>query len=56
MSVFRPEAKNQAGAVGLSLHGRVKEFFQDKQHRKDFEVWFKKTYGRPYVWKTEGGA
>lgn len=56
MSAFRPEAKNQAAAVGHSLCGRVKAFFQDKEHRRDFEAWYKKTYGKPYVWKTEGGV
>lgn len=29
----------------------VKAYFQDEQHRKDFEEWHRKTYGTDYIWK-----
>lgn len=51
MSAFRPEASGQAASLGLSLLRRVESYFQDKQHRREFETWFLKKYGKPYVWK-----
>lgn len=27
------------------------EFFRDEQHRKEFEDWYLKKYGKPYVWE-----
>lgn len=29
----------------------VKAYFQDEQHRRDFEKWHKETYGTDYIWK-----
>lgn len=51
MSVIDPAVKAQTASVGLSLFRKAEEYFQDRQHRKDFETWYKKTYGKPYVWK-----
>lgn len=51
MSPFRSEASGQAASLGLSLFRRVESYFQDKQHRREFEAWFQKKYGKPYVWK-----
>lgn len=31
----------------------VRNYFQDEQHRKDFEAWYEKKYGTKYVW-TQG--
>lgn len=30
----------------------VKAYFQDPEHRKEFEEWYKKTYGTDYVWRS----
>jgi len=35
----------------MTVAGKVREFFKDKQHRKDFELWYERKYGRPYQWK-----
>ena len=52
MSTLDQAARGQAASVGLSLFHRVEEYFHDRQHRKEFEVWYKQTYGKSYVWKT----
>lgn len=50
MSAFLPEVEGQEKAFA-SLHARsVYEFFRGKQHRKEFEEWYLKKYGKPYVW------
>lgn len=50
MSAFVPEVEGQEKAFA-SLHARsVREFFLDKQHSKEFEEWYLKKYGKPYVW------
>lgn len=52
MSAFVPEVEGQEKAFA-SLHARsVYEFFRDKQHRKEFEEWYLKEYGKPYVWES----
>lgn len=28
---------------------KVKEYFKDEQHRKDFEEWYRKKYGKEYI-------
>ena len=50
-SVFEPAVRTQAVSLSATLYRTVKEFFQDEQHRKDFEVWYEATYGEPYQWK-----
>jgi hypothetical protein len=30
----------------------VFNYMQDKEHQKEFEKWYLKEYGEPYVWKT----
>ena len=57
MSVFVPEKQAQARAASLLLAQRVREYFKNPDHRKAFEVWYLKRYGKPYVWvpaKKEG--
>lgn len=31
----------------------VIKYFDDAEHRRDFEIWYEKTYGKKYVWKTK---
>lgn len=51
MSVFVPEKQAQAKALSLLLARRVREYFGDEQHRKEFEAWYKKKTGKKYEWK-----
>ena len=34
----------------LTAH-TVTEYFKDPEHRKEFEEWYLKEYGEPYLWK-----
>lgn len=49
MSAFVPEAEGQAKAFASLLARSVREFFRDEQHRKEFEDWYMKKNGKPYV-------
>jgi hypothetical protein len=51
MSVFVPEVQAQAKAASLLLAQRVREYFTDETHRREFEEWYKKKYGKEYTWK-----
>ena len=37
--------------LAACLLREVKEYFQDLDHRKQFEEWYLKKYGEPYDWK-----
>lgn len=50
MSVFTPDKQAQARSLSLLLAQRVREYFKNEQHRKEFEVWYIKKYGKPYQW------
>lgn len=52
MSAFVPEVDGQAKAFASLLARSVREFFRDEQHRKEFEEWYLKKYGKPYVWES----
>lgn len=39
MSAFVPEKQAQAKAASLLLAQRVRDYFKDEEHRRDFEVW-----------------
>ena len=51
MNSFALEVKGQAKAFASLLARSVREFFRDEQHRKEFEEWYLKKYGKPYVWE-----
>jgi hypothetical protein len=34
-----------------SLVKRVEAYFQDEEHRRRFEEWYKKKYGKDYEWR-----
>lgn len=51
MSVFVPEVQAQARAASLLLVQRVREYFTDEGHRKEFEDWYEQKYGKKYTWK-----
>lgn len=34
------------------LADKVKEYFKDDSHKAAFEEWYRKKYGKEYIWKT----
>lgn len=52
MNAFVPEVEGQAKAFASLLARSVREYFRNEQHRKEFEDWHMKKYGRPYVWES----
>jgi len=38
-------------SLGRILARTVSQYFEDKEHRREFEAWYEKTYGKKYVWK-----
>ena len=53
MSCFVPEKQAQLKALGMTLAEKVREYFNDEQHRKEFAVWYKQKYGNDYQWTKE---
>lgn len=51
MSVFVPEVQAQARAASLLLAQRVREYFTDEGHRKEFEDWCRQRTGKEYTRK-----
>ena len=51
MSQFVPGKQAQARAASLLLAQRVRNYFKDEDHRKEFEVWYEKKTGQKYEWK-----
>ena len=51
MSAFVPEVEGQAKAFASLLARSVRKFFREEQHRKEFEDWYMKKHGKPYVWE-----
>lgn len=33
------------------LAKRVEKYFQDEEHRRQFEEWYRKKYGKEYEWR-----
>lgn len=33
------------------LMKKVEAYFQDEEHRRQFEEWYKKKYGKDYEWR-----
>lgn len=51
MSVLVPEKQAQARALSLLLAQKVRTYFKDEQHRREFEDWYEQRYGKKYKWK-----
>lgn len=51
MSVFVPEVQAQARAASLLLAQRVREYFTDEGHRKEFEDWYRQRTCKEYTWR-----
>lgn len=41
----------ELSALTNLLTSRVKEYFNSPDHRKEFEEWYYRKYGKEYVWK-----
>ena len=50
--IIGSKVEGQAKAFASLLARSVREFFRDEQHRKEFEEWYLKKYGKPYVWES----
>jgi NAD-dependent DNA ligase len=37
--------------VGSVLREKVQEYFQDEEHRRKFEKWYKEKYHKDYEWR-----
>lgn len=37
--------------LGHTLSHIVSKYLQDSEHRREFETWYEKTYGKKYIWK-----
>lgn len=45
MSVFVPEKQAQARAASLLVAQKVRDYFKDADHRREFEQWYLEKYG-----------
>lgn len=41
---------NELSTLTNLLTARVKEYFKSSDHRKEFEEWYYRKYGKEYVW------
>jgi len=48
---YSPDYSDKELTVCSILVKKVKEYFQDEAHCKDFEKWYRNKYGKDYVWK-----
>lgn len=51
MNAFIPEKQTQAKAASLIVAQRVRNYFKDPQHRREFEIWYEHRYGKKYKWE-----
>ena len=51
MSAVVESRIGQEMSLAECLYHKVQEYYQDPQHRREFDRWYKKTYGKAYVWK-----
>lgn len=40
--------------LATELAHKVRVYFTDPEHRKEFEKWYEERYGKKYVWKRYG--
>lgn len=45
------ELRGQSEALGMTLSDLVRAYFDDENHRREFEAWYLEQYGKPYEWK-----
>lgn len=42
-------------SLGRLLARKVSRYLQSAEHRREFEAWYEKTYGKKYTWKKGSG-
>ncbi len=42
-------------SLGRLLARTVSRYLQSAEHRREFEAWYEKTYGKKYTWKKGSG-
>ena len=50
-SAFVPEKQGQLITLGSALADIVREYYQNPEHRRQFEKWYLEKYGQKYTWK-----
>lgn len=48
---FNIETQKKMRSFCRDLARRVRRYYADEEHRKEFEEWYFKKYGKQYVWK-----
>lgn len=48
---FKRDMTLELSVLTTALLGRVKAYYRDPEHRREFEVWYKQKYGKDYEWK-----
>lgn len=46
--------EKRLGSFCRELGRRIRNYYADKEHRKEFESWYLQEYGEPYRWKKKG--
>lgn len=44
--------KEKLNRLARILYRTVYRYYEDAEHRKEFEKWYLREYGTPYHWKT----
>ena len=47
---FNRDVSLELNTLCSLLTQRAKAYYQDPEHRKEFETWFKEKYGKDYEW------
>lgn len=48
---FNKDMSLEMNALCSVLIEEVKAYYQDPEHRKEFERWYKETYGKDHEWR-----
>lgn len=48
---FSKDMSLELSTISSALAERVKAYFQDPEHRKEFEDWYKQKHGKDYEWR-----
>lgn len=43
--------QKRLNSFARELRRRVRKYLDDREHRKEFEKWYLRKYGKPYEWK-----
>lgn len=48
------DTEKRMNSFARELRRRVRRYLDDREHRREFEEWFLRKYGKQYQWKKEG--